>query len=1149
MLPHRDLGSLRITAITIVIVAVLHMAIVVQAAPTEATAVAPSATQPTIQRDQPDVAATQTAERAIGRFKVPAGLKVELFAAEPLLANPVAFCFDERGRIFVAETHRVGGRGVEDNRGHMYWLDDDLAAMTVEDRVAYMKKHHPEKVADYTRFSERIKLIEDTDGDGRADRANIFAEGFNDIADGAAAGVLARNGDVFFTCIPHLWKLRDNDGDGRADDRQSLHYGYGVRFAFFGHDLHGLTIGPDGRLYFSIGDRGFNITTKEGKRLINPDSGAVLRCELDGSNLEVFCIGLRNPQELAFDDYGNLFTCDNNSDSGDEAKWYYLVEGADYGWRMHYQYLPDRGPWNRERLWHPQHEGQAAYIIPCIANITDGPSGITYYPGTGLGDEYRGHFFVCDFRGGAANSCVFTWTVKPKGASFELAGQRKFLEGMLATDCDFGADGGLYLTDWIDGWTGLEKGRIYRVVNPVAASDPRVQEVRKLLSEGFDKRPGEELVKLLGHADRRVRQEAQLKLARRREYDLLLQTAETSKVRLARLHAVWGVGQLLRNDRQSLKDLSEAEHKQSSAAFARLVRLIADGDDEIAGQSAVAIAQASSEAIDNRTLAHEPVRALLERENPRAKLQAALASAKLGSIGGKQLLKCLTETANDPVLRHALAMAVNAAVENDDNREWFDHSSREARLADVLANRLEAFGSPWQLKDADPLIALEAARSIHDIPDHRFLPELAALIDKAYSGNADQYDALFRRVLNANFRLGKAEHAAALAAYAGRKDAPESLRIEALDMLGKWAKPSPRDRVLGSWRPLGERSASVAAAALRSRLAAVFSGSAAVRRKAAEVASALSVKEVVPELVRLFHDNNADAAARAAALAALGQLNAGQIDEAVTAALVDKAPELRIEARRILTRRNPAAAVAELKAVLETGATAEKQAAFAALGLAAVPEADKMLASLLNELVAGRMAPEVQLDLVTAVRERLDRPNRLLNPPERQALRRQLQAYDEMLAKDAAAGYRLALAGGDAQRGREVFFGKVALSCVRCHKINETGGEVGPDLTRIAVDKTREYLLESLVEPNKTIAKGFETVVLTLDDGRSVSGIVKSQDAKELTLITAEAQTLTIPLAEIPERTTGQSAMPADLVKQLSLLELRDLVEYLSSLK
>ena len=148
--------------------------------------------------------------------------------------------------------------------------------------------------------------------------------------------------------------------------------------------MHGLIVGPDGRLYFSIGDRGLNVTTKEGKQLVNPSSGAVLRCDLDGSNLEMFATGLRNPQELAFDDHGNLFTGDNNSDSGDRARWVYVVEGGDTGWRMEYQYLPDRGPFNREKIWHPQNPDQPAYIVPPITNFADGPSGLAYYPGTGL---------------------------------------------------------------------------------------------------------------------------------------------------------------------------------------------------------------------------------------------------------------------------------------------------------------------------------------------------------------------------------------------------------------------------------------------------------------------------------------------------------------------------------------------------------------------------------------------------------------------------------------------------------------------------------------------------------------------------------------------------------------------------------------------
>ena len=113
----------------------------------------------------------------------------------------------------------------------------------------------------------------------------------------------------------------------------------------------------------------------------------MLRCNPDGTELEVFATGLRNPQELAFDEFGNLFTGDNNSDSGDKARWVYLVEGGDSGWRIGYQFIAgpiSRGPWNEEKLWYPAFDGQAAYIVPPIANIADGPSGLAYDPGVSL---------------------------------------------------------------------------------------------------------------------------------------------------------------------------------------------------------------------------------------------------------------------------------------------------------------------------------------------------------------------------------------------------------------------------------------------------------------------------------------------------------------------------------------------------------------------------------------------------------------------------------------------------------------------------------------------------------------------------------------------------------------------------------------------
>ncbi len=324
---------------------------------------------------EPTVAeASDEGKKAMETFKYPKQLEVQLFAAEPDVANPVAIHVDHQGRVFVCESFRQEV-GIEDNREHGEWLHEDLAAQTVQDRINYIRRHAPD-ISEYTSQDDRIRLLQDADLDGLADSSTVFANGFNAIEMGTGAGVLSYRGNVYYTCIPDLFMLKDTTGDNRANRRISLHQGFGVRFAFRGHDMHGLIVGPDGRLYFSIGDRGYNVSPE----IKDPASGAVFRCELDGSNLEVFATGLRNPQELAFDDEGNLFTGDNNSDSGDKARWVFVVPGGDSGWRMHFQYLMDRGPFNREKIWHPYGPDTPAYIVPPIDNISDGPSGLAFYP-------------------------------------------------------------------------------------------------------------------------------------------------------------------------------------------------------------------------------------------------------------------------------------------------------------------------------------------------------------------------------------------------------------------------------------------------------------------------------------------------------------------------------------------------------------------------------------------------------------------------------------------------------------------------------------------------------------------------------------------------------------------------------------------------
>jgi quinoprotein glucose dehydrogenase len=181
---------------------------------TPALAVPPPTKEPGQAPSTPKIApASDEGERAMQGFKIPEGLKIDLWAAEPMLANPVAFTIDERGRVFVAESFRQE-KGVEDDRAHGQWLETDIASRTVEDRLAMYKKYFGDKMDKFTREEDRITLLEDRSGKGKADTSSVFAGGFNEALDGTGASVLVRGGNVYYTCIPNVWLLRDTKGAG-----------------------------------------------------------------------------------------------------------------------------------------------------------------------------------------------------------------------------------------------------------------------------------------------------------------------------------------------------------------------------------------------------------------------------------------------------------------------------------------------------------------------------------------------------------------------------------------------------------------------------------------------------------------------------------------------------------------------------------------------------------------------------------------------------------------------------------------------------------------------------------------------------------------------------------------------------------------------
>ncbi len=1047
-------------------------------------------------------------------------LEVSLWAAEPQLGNPVAFWIDRQARVYVAETYRLH-KGVTDNRKFgTDWADADLACRTVQDRIAQYQRFFADKLPALTSEHERVRLLWDSDGDGKADRDTVFADGFKQLEDGIAAGVLEHGGDVFFTCIPKLWRLRDHNGDGVADERAAVHDGFGVHTALLGHDMHGLIVGPDGRLYFSIGDRGLHVTTPSGT-LALPDEGAVLRCELDGSKLEVFHRGLRNPQELAFDDFGNLFTGDNNSDGGDRARFVYLLPGGDCGWRIGFQTINDRGPWNQEKLWHPPFRGQAAYVNPPIDNYASGPSGLCFDPGTGLPARWRGHFLLCDFRGSSANSGVFALRLEAKGAGFELASEGPVITSVLATDVEVGPDGAIWIADWTEGWDQPMKGRIYRLTPRGLASDAAVADTKRRLQSDLTRAPMADLLGALGHQDRRVRQAAQFALATRADAraDLQRVASQVAAPRLARVHAIWALGQMARTG-QLAGQLD---------ALQPIKEWLADPDLEIRAQAIRVCADAKHQA------ALDPLIASLRDRSSRVRSLAAIA---LGQLGARKallpLLRLLRENDDrDPWLRHAGIAGLVGVADPVALLAHADDSSDAVRLALCVAlRRLESPHVARFLEDRTALVAVEAARAVHDVPISAATPALAAVLNR----REVQDPALVRRAMAACFRAGDAAGAERLATFAARDDADDKLRVLALSTLADWARPSARDRVLDLWRPIADRGPEVARAALAVHLEALLAQSDQnLVAAAARAAGVLDMSAFAAALERVARDDARGGKARAAALTALERVGGGAAATAAASLAASPDAALRKAAMQVVSRLDPEAAVGVLDALVASAPLDEQQNALAALGDSKASAADAALVRWLDACTEGKLAPALRLDLLDAAGKRQAR-----------SVMSKLAAFEASRpADDPLALWRETLEGGDAERGEHLYWNHAAAVCTRCHALQDSGGNAGPPLDSVGSRLTREQILESLALPQAQVTNGYGTVVLVRKVGEAVAGILKSDDGKILRVQSPEGEIIEVNATDVASKTPAISAMPP-MAAILSKRELRDVIEFLS---
>ena len=1114
----------------------------------------------------------EAAAQNLAKARVPRGFTADLWASEPLLANPVAFTFDGQGRMYVSETHRYRS-SVLDIR-HYYWMiEDDLACRNQDQWLASIKRNFPKQWKQLGKESEIVRLVEDTKGEGKADKSSVFADGFNSPLDGIAAGVLAHKGGVYLANIPSLWRLEGLTPDGKAKKKEELLRGFGVRFSYTGHDFHGLVMGPDGRLYFSIGDRGASVKTKEDTTIDLPDEGGVFRCEQDGTRLELVMRGLRNPQELAFDDYGNLFTADNDADLGDRERWVYVVEGADAGWRIGYQHHPLGGKWNpwiAERQWEPRIFGktQPAAILSPIANLPDGPSGLTYFPGTGLPAAYARNFFLCGFKGSTAKSAVYNFRSEPEGAGFRLAGLTEFMEQVQATDVDFGPDSRLYVSAWDEGWERTDQGRIFRISHEAArkAQAAQIEEVQKLLAEGFDKRDGEELVRLLAHPDRRVRLGAQWTIGekivaagrtgdRATSHDLgeklskaIQEGVPGTRKDLARLHAIWASSFVVRTVAGDF--VKRTGNPPPPMPEDSLDPALSNSPDpEVHVQMLRSVADYPGEWTEGLL---RQVEAKLRHNSPRIRFAAAMALAKKGNDSAVHaIIEMLRENADrDQYLRHAGVMALAKCAKQETLAEAPRDRSRAVRLAVLLVHRRLGDERVAQfLADPDSGIALEAARAITDAPIPAAMPALAGFLMPAAKGSATRgtamRDDLFAvRALNAAFRMDEQTSVprgpAALLAFASNRNATEELRTLALTLLAQWNTPPARDFITGLYRPMEKRERGAVSAIFSTAIDELLAEkSESIRIAACQVAGTAGMDAATARsLSKFVLRTDAPVRARIAALAALqAQENGSQYNAALALAAADKNPALRTEARKLLGASSPEKSAELLAADFADAAFAEKKSILAALGDNPSAKADEALAGLMRDF--ARQPASVRLELLEAAAKR-----------KAAAVTEAVAAYEAALPKDdPLAKFAVTLHGGDKAAGEKLFKEHPVAACLRCHKVGAQGGDAGPALDGIARFRDRAYILESLILPNAKIAKGFQMQIITTNKGETIAGLLRWDNNSSVGLQVPGSPTVNVKKEDIKQRDNAPSGMLPNLGDMLTKREIRDLVEYVASLR
>lgn len=383
---------------------------------------------------------------AVANLDVHKDLRATLFASEPMITNPTNMDIDARGRIWICD--------VVNYRGH--------------------NGKRPE--------GDRILILEDTDGDGKADKVTTFYQG-RDVD--SALGICVLGNKVIVSCSPNILLFTFDETNDKILKKEMLFTKTGS--AQHDHSAHTFVFGPDGKYYWNFGNTGNAVHDKNGKPVIDRSGntvansknpymdGMVFRCNPDGSDFEVLGHNFRNNYEVAVDSFGTLWQSDNDDDGNRGVRINYVMEFGNYGYRDE---ITGAG-WQTKRTnmetevplrhWHLNDPG----VVPNLLQTGQGsPCGICVYEGTLLPKVFQNQVIHCD----AGPSICRAYPVVNDGAGYKaevvniLDGKRN--NWFRPVDPCVAPDGSLFVTDWYDpgvgghGQADSNRGRIFRVAPP-----------------------------------------------------------------------------------------------------------------------------------------------------------------------------------------------------------------------------------------------------------------------------------------------------------------------------------------------------------------------------------------------------------------------------------------------------------------------------------------------------------------------------------------------------------------------------------------------------------------------------------------------------------------------------------------------------------